>query len=87
MLPALARFIHRFLKSTCTATVVSLAMFSLGVAAFVVSFLVEASDEVGDLWLAIFAVILCPTVLAASLFAASTAKLRRLTLTPPVGSE
>lgn len=66
----------------CTAIIVSLTLFSAGVIAFVVSFLVEASDEMEELWLAIFAVILCPTVLAASLFAASAEKFRRGTIQP-----
>eukprot|EP00903_Cladosiphon_okamuranus_P009636 g9169.t1 len=71
-----------FLRSTFMPMVLSLATFSVGVATFVVSFLVEASEEMGEVWLATFAVILCPTALAASMFPASTAKLRRLTLTP-----
>lgn len=62
------------------ATVVSLAMFSLGVVAFVVSFVVEAREELGDLWLAVFAVILCPTALAAFLFLASTANVKRFSV-------
>lgn len=59
------------------ATILSLVMFSLGVVAFVVSFVVEASDEMGDSWLAIFAIILCPTALATILFAVSTEQVRR----------
>lgn len=66
----------------CNATILSLVMFSAGVMAFVVSFVVEASNEMGDPWLAVLAVVLCPTVLAGVLFAASTEQVRRFSLPP-----
>ena len=66
----------------CNATILSLVMFSLGVVVFVVSFVVEASSEMGDPWLAVLAVVMFPTVLAAILFAASTEQVRRFSLPP-----
>lgn len=67
----------------CNATIMSLVMFSLGVVAFVVSFVVEASSEMGDSWLAVLAaVVLCPTALAAVLFSGSTEQVRRFSLPP-----
>lgn len=66
----------------CNATILSLVMFSLGVVSFVVSFVVEASSEMGDSWLAVLAVVLFPTALAAILFAASTEQVRRFSLPP-----
>eukprot|EP00752_Nemacystus_decipiens_P011607 g10306.t1 len=66
-----------FLRTMWTATRLSLVLFSLGVVAFVVSFVVEAGDEMGDVWLAVFTVILCPTAIAAVLFPASTEQIKQ----------
>ena len=66
----------------CQVQVLSLILFSLGVVAFVISFVVEASDEMGDPWLATLALILLPTILAAVLFAASTQQVRRHSFPP-----
>lgn len=53
-------------------TVLALGLFSLGMMVFVVAFVVEASEEMGAPWLAVLAVVLCPTVLAGVMFALST---------------
>lgn len=74
---AVARPVSRFLNTMWNATRLSLVLFSLGVVAFVVSFAVEASDEMGDVWLAVFSVFLCPTAVAAILFPASTEQVQR----------
>eukprot|EP00903_Cladosiphon_okamuranus_P009637 g9170.t1 len=73
---------RKFLRSMCNMTILCLVMFSLGAIAFVVSFVVQASSEMGDSWLAVLAVVLCPTVLGAVLMAASTEEVNRFSLPP-----
>ncbi|CBJ27200.1 hypothetical protein Esi_0058_0112 [Ectocarpus siliculosus] len=68
---------RRFLRKMCNVTVLALVLFSLGVIAFVVSFVVEASEELGVGWLAVLGLVLCPTMLAGLMFVISTVQVRR----------
>ncbi|CAM9249410.1 unnamed protein product [Ectocarpus sp. 4 AP-2014] len=68
---------RRFLRKMCSLTVLALVLFSLGVIAFVVSFVVEASEELGVGWLAVLGLVLFPTMLAGLMFVISTVQVRR----------
>lgn len=68
---------HRFLRKMCNVTVLALVLFSVGVIVFVLSFVVEASEELGVGWLAVLGFILCPTMLAGLMFVISTVQVRR----------
>ncbi|CAB1096842.1 unnamed protein product [Ectocarpus sp. CCAP 1310/34] len=68
---------RRFLRKMCNVTVLALVLFFLGVIAFVVSFVVEASEELGVGWLAVLGLVLCPTMLAGLMFVISTVQVRR----------
>ncbi|CAM9136400.1 unnamed protein product [Ectocarpus sp. 6 AP-2014] len=68
---------RRFLRKMCNVTVLALVLFSLGVITFVVSFVVEASEELGVGWLAVLGLVLLPTMLAGLMFVISTVQVRR----------
>ena len=77
-----------FLRRVRPVTVVALLAFSLGVVVFVLSFVIEASEELGSSWLAVVGAVFFPTLVAGLLFAVSTAQTRRHSLgNAPVGVE
>ena len=55
----------------------ALFAFSWGVVAFALAFELEASDEQGASWLAVVALVFCPTLMAGVLSAVSTVQVRR----------
>lgn len=63
---------RKFLRRMCPVTIVALLAFALGVVAFVVAFILEASEELGSSWMAVVAMVFCPTLVAGGLFALST---------------
>lgn len=73
----------KFLQRICPITVLALLAFSLGVVAFVLAFVLEASDELGASWLAVVALVFCPTLMAGVLFAVSTVQVRRHSVAVP----
>ena len=77
---------RKFLRRVRPATVVALITFSLGVVAFVLAFVIEASEELGASWFAVVALVFLPTLVAGVLFAVSTVNVKRLSIAPP-GSE
>ncbi|CAM9272610.1 unnamed protein product [Ectocarpus fasciculatus] len=74
---------RRFLRKMCNVTVLALVLFSVGIVVFVLSFVVEASEELGVGWLAVLGLILSPTVLAGLMFVFSTVQVRRHSIPGP----
>lgn len=77
---------RKFLRRVRPVTVIALLAFAVGVIAFVMAFVWEASEELGAAWLAVIAVFFCPTLVAGVLFAVSTVQVRRHSI-PPLDSE
>ena len=77
----------RFLRRVRPVTVVALLTFALGVLAFVLAFMIEASEELASFWMAVVASAFCPTLVAVVLFAVSTVQVRRYSGSAPLGSE
>lgn len=63
---------REFLRRTAPAIVFALVSFALGVGAYVVAFVIEASEGLGKPWMAVMMVLFFPTVVAAGLFTYST---------------
>eukprot|EP00904_Undaria_pinnatifida_P011015 jgi/Undpi1/7043/HiC_scaffold_21.g09517.m1 len=63
---------RKFLRRMCPVIIVALLAFTLGVVAFVLAFILEASEELGASWIAVMAIVFCPTLLVGALFALST---------------
>lgn len=79
---------RKFLRRVRPVTVVALLGFSLGVVAFVLAFVLEASEELGGSWLGVVALFFAPTLAAGVLFAVSTVQVKRYSLpTAPFRSE
>ena len=74
---------RKFLQRVSPVTIIALLTFALGVIAFVMSFVLEASEELGASWLAVVALVFCPTLVAGVLFAVSTVQVRRHSIPPP----
>lgn len=71
--PITRKFLHRVVP----ITVCALGFFALGVVIFVVAFLLEASDDLGDSWMTLVTVVFGPSLITCVLFAASVMVLRR----------
>ena len=65
---------RKFLRRMCPVTIVALLAFALGVVAFVLAFVLEASEELGSSWIAVVALVFCPTLVAGGLYALSGVK-------------
>lgn len=55
---------RKFLRRMCPVTIVALLAFTLGALVFVVAFVLDASKELGTSWIAVVALVFCPTLVA-----------------------
>lgn len=70
--------VKNFLRRMLPLTIFGLVTFALGIAVFVVAFVLEASEDIGRSWIGVLGItFIGPTVIAGILFVVSTADVRR----------
>lgn len=72
---------RKFLRRMLPLTIFGLVAFSLGIAIFVISFVLEASEDIGESWIGVLGIAFCPTVIAGIMFVFSTLDVRRYSIT------
>lgn len=68
---------RNFLRRMLPLTIFGLVAFALGIAVFVISFVLEASEDIGKSWIGVLGITFCPTIIAGMLFVVSTLNVRR----------